>query len=117
MTTPHFKTNIQVLDKMLGIDKKVEAEINNDRILLIKGGPGSGKTTLGLQILNNHLKRNEEEGSTTFIAGYVSLEIDPELSIEYASKSFQFERRAYKINQRLLQSEREPSAQIIRCYI
>jgi hypothetical protein len=121
MTTPYFKTDIAVLDKMLGIDKKVEAEINNDlakinndRIVLIKGGPGSGKTTLGLQILNNHLKRNGIEGSTTFIAGYVSLEIDPDLSIEYASKSFQFDKLNekspnfyYKSNEKLRDSIKE----------
>jgi ABC-type glycerol-3-phosphate transport system substrate-binding protein len=102
MDAPYFKTGIKELDTMLGIEKNSNGKKeNNNRIALIKGGPGSGKTTLGLQVLHNHLKRNKEKDkkdNTQFVACYVSLEIDPKLSSEYASSRFNFTELTDKVN-------------------
>ena len=94
MTATNFKTEIKELDKILGVEnratvmksKESQEPESNDKIILIKGGPGSGKTTLGLQILNNNLKNSKCD-----VVGYVSLELDKDTSVNYAANSFNFE--------------------------
>jgi KaiC/GvpD/RAD55 family RecA-like ATPase len=84
MSSYKFNTGIEELDKMLGVNKGKKGEKIYNKIVLIKGGPGSGKTTLGLQIINNHLKTENN------IAGYVSLEIEPNVSCDYVENNFCF---------------------------
>lgn len=53
--TNYIKTGFDVLDKMLGGEG-----IKLGTSVLVRGQPGSGKTTLGLQILDSYLKKNSD---------------------------------------------------------
>ena len=72
-------TGINALDEMLG-----GRGIPYGSTVLIRGGPGTGKTTLALQIVRQHLKT---EGH---VAAFVSLEKEPAKVIEYANAAFNF---------------------------
>ena len=89
MKKESFYSGIPELDTLLGKDYEKTEEKNYNKLILIKGGPGSGKTTLGLQILNNHLKRNKSSNNR-YNAAYVSLELEPKVSYEYASRCYNF---------------------------
>ena len=55
-------TEIEVLDKLLGFKgEKSNIKPKPGSIILIRGEPGSGKTTLGLQILSQNLNRMSQE--------------------------------------------------------
>jgi hypothetical protein len=75
------------LDKLLGFGGPGDnaAEIGRGAIVLLRGGPGSGKTTLGLQWINQHLKN---PGNSALL---VSLEEDPEQLIKSVRMKFGFE--------------------------
>jgi RecA/RadA recombinase len=79
MLPNNFRTGIKELDKMLG-----STGIPPQNIIIIKGGPGSGKTTLGIQIINNHLKYENCN------AGFISLEVDNKIVLSYAKQNFGF---------------------------
>jgi hypothetical protein len=53
-----MKTGIPELDEMIGLRNTggETEEIDSGSVMLIRGEPGSGKTTLGLQILSNNAK-------------------------------------------------------------
>src|SRR4051812_46321974 len=70
-----LKTRIYTLDRMLGADSGAPPEVAGE-VVLLRGAPGSGKTTLGLEILARHLLHD-----TDAIAAFVSLEVAPDLAI------------------------------------
>jgi KaiC/GvpD/RAD55 family RecA-like ATPase len=72
-----FTTGVATLDRLLG------GPLGGREVVLLRGGPGTGKTTLTLQILSNHLGGG---GSGAFL----SLEDDPTEAIERARRSFGF---------------------------
>jgi len=72
-----MKTGINALDKMLG------AGIPTGSLVLLRGGPGSGKTTLALQIVANHLRA--QEGN---LAVFISLEKDPTEVLEHVKLAY-----------------------------
>ena len=80
-----MKTEIKELDALLGNES-----IQPGSIIVIKGGPGSGKTTLGLQILNNNLKAYRENGGEEINAGFISLEVPFKKAIDYARSLYGF---------------------------
>ncbi|MFA5422288.1 MAG: hypothetical protein WC374_00325 [Phycisphaerae bacterium] len=97
-------THIDVLDKLLGLVKD-QIEILGGKIILIRGEPGSGKTTLGLQILSENLRSIREEcneaakkqGKDTATqdnnkqkVAFFSLETDPGQAIEYTKDKYGF---------------------------
>ncbi|MBN1796833.1 MAG: extracellular solute-binding protein [Sedimentisphaerales bacterium] len=79
-----IKTGIDALDKMLGGGMPAKSTV------LLRGAPGSGKTTLALQIINNFLeiaskgKPDDKKQEAVFI----SLEKDPDEVIEHFKKSY-----------------------------
>ena len=75
-----IETGIPALDRMLG-----GKGLPHPSIVLLRGGPGSGKTTLALQIIASHLRSDNPKG----YAAFVSLEADPERTIEYANATFE----------------------------
>jgi hypothetical protein len=82
---PGIYTWILELDKMLGLSKdsaKEEVRLKPGRILLIRGEPGSGKTTLALQILSENIK----EGNNDFL--FFSLETNPYEVMSRSQKMF-----------------------------
>jgi len=76
------RTHIQELDRLLGLGEP--NAFAPGRIVLVRGAPGTGKTTLCLQILNQYVKH--ESGGACLL----SLETDPERALELAHKSFAF---------------------------
>jgi energy-coupling factor transporter ATP-binding protein EcfA2 len=78
-----WKTGFPALDKMLGFERpawqRASIVVNTNetspkgQIVLLRGAPGTGKTTLGLQMLLNHLVSNASNCPGLFI----SLEADP----------------------------------------
>jgi len=109
MSTYKFSTGINVLDKMLGLSNEKKGGKTYNKIVLIKGGPGSGKTTMGLQIINNHLKTEK------FIAGYVSLEIEPDVSCGYVAENFLF-KEFRKNSDRFFKTSKEELIRSLRDY-
>ena len=85
-----LRTEIPVLDKLLGIepDSSSNFYFEPNQIFVIRGEPGSGKTTLGLQILSKkieklaNIKSNEHEQNQKLV--FISLERDPYEILEYA---------------------------------
>ena len=77
-----WKTGFPALDKMLGFERpawqraSIIANTNGKplkgQIVLLRGAPGTGKTTLGLQMLLNHVVSKD---SSTGL--FISLEADP----------------------------------------
>ncbi len=61
LVRPEFKTNIPAVDKLLGYNESLGAGtgIRPGDIIVLRGGPGSGKTTLGLQIMSNYLASDD----------------------------------------------------------
>lgn len=85
-----IKTEIKELDSLLGNE-----EIKEGSIIIIKGGPGSGKTTLGLQILNNNLAKQrksayKDKDSDKLQAVFLSLEVPHKSAIEHVKSSYNF---------------------------
>jgi KaiC/GvpD/RAD55 family RecA-like ATPase len=74
-----IETNIKALDEMLG-GGMVEGSI-----VLLRGAPGSGKTTLALQILEKHLKNYPGESGV-----FISLEKAPRLVVAHMGKAYSF---------------------------
>ncbi len=76
-----MKTHIDALDEMLGLNRvlnnlEVSASIPRHLVLLLRGAPGSGKTTLGIQILANHLKaQSENNPGSTNMGLFFTLEV------------------------------------------
>ncbi len=93
LKTNGLRTNIEVLDKMLGCDltDSPDTSLPPGSVFLIRGEPGAGKTTLGLQILSAQLaqddKNQKDEDKKSEIILF-SLEKDPESVIDYANKEF-----------------------------
>lgn len=88
-------TRIDVLDKLLGYDKFERPEVRLDpgTILVIRGEPGAGKTTLGLQILSKNLEylrqnRQNDVEETKYV--FFSLETDPVDVLGYAQAQYVF---------------------------
>ncbi|MBN1155461.1 hypothetical protein JXB12_11135 [candidate division KSB1 bacterium] len=89
-----LSTQIPVLDKLLGIesDKSSNFSLEPNQIFVIRGEPGSGKTTLGLQILSKNIEKlvsiqsdlNEKIPKLVFI----SLERDPNEILRYAKTHY-----------------------------
>ena len=94
-------THIDVLDKLLGLEGG-KIGIKEGGIILIRGEPGSGKTTLGLQIMSQTLKKlheEEEKKKNEDIEGqkgkkakviFYSLESDPAELLGYVNKKYSF---------------------------
>ncbi len=87
-----FKTNIEPLDKLLGYspDPLGGTGIHPGDIIVLRGGPGSGKTTLGLQIISKFLESDDCLYTQDLAAIFLSLEVDPARAIEKVTKDFHF---------------------------
>jgi len=72
-------TGVSALDQMLG-----GQGIPPGTIVLIRGGPGSGKTTLSLQMMAHHLRDPQNSGC------YLSLESPPDEVIRESQRKFGF---------------------------
>jgi len=70
-----IKTYIEELDKLLGIHQPPDC-LDFGTTILLRGGPGSGKTTLALQIIGNFL--NEGDNPPRPHALFISCEQEPE---------------------------------------
>lgn len=81
----YVNTHIDVLDKLLGKSTVAEGHgvIEEGSIVIIRGEPGCGKTTLGLQILSEYL--GAHPGAW---AGYFSLEKPPDLVLNKMEADF-----------------------------
>jgi len=83
-----MSTGIQELDRLLG------GGFDPGTVVLLRGGPGSGKTTLGLQLIDRHLTRAirsaEHEENQVGAAVFLSLEVDPIRALKHVKKSFGF---------------------------
>jgi len=81
-----MRTGISELDEMIGLKSMGEGmeEIPPKNVVLIRGEPGSGKTTLGLQILSHNARRPTAKNIL-----YISLEQNPELVLSRVQESFQ----------------------------
>ena len=75
-----MKTGIITLDRLLGLDGNREIEPG---IIMLRGGPGSGKTTLALQIMANYLKDPANKGT------FVSIELEPHRILTHVNREFQ----------------------------
>jgi len=83
-----FYTYDPTLDAMLGLDQKKNNGLKPGSIILLRGGPGSAKTTLSLQILRNHIAKN---GNSSAV--FVSLEVDPQAALDHVGVfDFDFEK-------------------------
>ena len=85
MANAILKTGISALDAMLG-----DKGIPSGSIVLVRGGPGTGKTTLALQIIANHLAQKRQEKKQNEYAAFVSLETDPDRAVQHAKEAFGF---------------------------
>jgi hypothetical protein len=78
--SPEFKTNIEPLDRMLGYNEDLGhgTGIRPGDIIVLRGGPGSGKTTLGLQIMSRYLESEDcRYAGDKLAAVFLSLESEP----------------------------------------
>ncbi len=87
-----FKTNIEPLDKLLGYSPDLHGGtgIRPGDIIVLRGGPGSGKTTLGLQIISKFLESDDCLYTQDLAAIFLSLEVDPARAIEKVTRDFHF---------------------------
>jgi len=76
----NMRIGIDALDMMLGATGILQGST-----ILVRGGPGTGKTTLALQIINEYVKTAQN------FAAFISLEVDPERAILYADDRFHFD--------------------------
>lgn len=85
-----IRTEIEVLDKLLGYDEfeRPDIRIEPGSIFLIRGEPGAGKTTLGLQILSQNLERTKSDTDTKYV--FFSLEREPSEVLEYTKTGYGF---------------------------
>jgi hypothetical protein len=88
-----FRTNIPPLDRLLGYRESLNSGtgIYPGDIIVIRGGPGSGKTTLGLQIISSYLASDEcrfMENNPAAI--FLSLETDPKKAIRKVKRDYNF---------------------------
>jgi RecA/RadA recombinase len=77
---PEFKTNIAPLDSLLGYNEDLGrgTGIKAGDIIVLRGGPGSGKTTLGLQIMSSYLASDDcRHAGDKLAVVFFSLEIKP----------------------------------------
>ncbi|HEY3852968.1 MAG TPA: hypothetical protein VGO67_01085 [Verrucomicrobiae bacterium] len=89
-----WRTHIPELDKMLGVtrapwERKYDQFSNGAAhpVVLLRGAPGSGKTTLGLQIAANHLR--EQDGRPEVekrLVIFLSLETKARLAVDAAKE-------------------------------
>jgi hypothetical protein len=83
-----MSTGIRELDGLLG------GGFDQGTVVLLRGGPGSGKTTLALQLIDRHLTRaiqstqgaDDEPGAAIFL----SLEVDAFRAVQHVRRSFDF---------------------------
>jgi len=87
-----FLTHMSEIDKLIGIDGLLApgSGISGGDIILLKGGPGSGKTTLGLQILSRYVEQLDASTAQNQKAIFISLESDPHSNIEKVIRDFNF---------------------------
>ena len=84
-----MNSGMKELDRLLGYDpeKGAAREIGSipiGSVLLIRGQPGSGKTTLALQIIDRYLQSGRRR------AAFISLESAPQAVVEHAYDTFGF---------------------------
>ena len=72
-------TGFKPLDEMLG------GGIPRGNVVLLRGGPGSGKTTLAMHLMAHHLTRRRAPTDIQPKAVYVSLELDPKEAMDHAA--------------------------------
>ncbi|MCB9501650.1 MAG: hypothetical protein H6696_06900 [Deferribacteres bacterium] len=92
----NIKTEIPVLDKLLGFSevKSNNSSLERSGIMILRGEPGSGKTTLGLQILSNNILKlqflspDQKKNAPRFY--FISLEGDPYDIVQYSKSCFSF---------------------------
>jgi RecA/RadA recombinase len=101
-----FATGIPTLDHMLG-GKGIE----DGSIVLVRGGPGSGKTTLSLQMLAHHLAPKSDPEGVSGSAVLLSLESPPEDVLRRA-RSF-FPELPEPDGKRLLLLDRHDTARLV----
>ena len=81
-------TGIDELDRLLG------GGFAPGTVVLLRGGPGSGKTTLGLQLIDRHLTRAiqsaDRDKSEVGAAVFLSLEVEPTRALTHVNESFGF---------------------------
>ena len=77
MSNSGIRTGIEALDSMLG------GELPGGSLVLLRGTPASGKTTLAIQILANHLSSHSKS-----TAAFVSLQANPAKVIQHARSAF-----------------------------
>src|ERR1035438_2968498 len=77
-------TGIDELDALLGMEGE---DFPDNALVLIRGGPAAGKTTLALQILDRQLRRQD----VISFALFISLEQDPHSVLKRARASFNLE--------------------------
>ena len=77
MSNSGIRTGIDALDEMLG------GELPAGSLVLLRGTPASGKTTLAIQILANHLSRHPKTA-----AAFVSLQAGPARVAQYMRSAF-----------------------------
>lgn len=107
-----MRTGISTLDDMIG------GEILPGHSILLRGGPGSGKTTLALQIIAKHLSADKKRRAV-----FISLETSPRTALEYATQNygFQFENsRCVCIDSLTLdgyvdREDPDPVAHLVKC--
>jgi archaellum biogenesis ATPase FlaH len=82
-----MKSGIPELDEMIGLQTTGEEskEIAPKTVILIRGEPGSGKTTLGLQMLSHHAEAVHAENVL-----FISLEQDPSQVLKRVKESYRF---------------------------
>lgn len=92
----YIVTGIPELDRMLGegsqdqSDPKSPGVIPVGSIVLIRGEPGSGKTTLALQIMNAFLDENERGKEIKHFGNLISLEEKGKTLIERLDRAYGF---------------------------
>ena len=82
-----MNTGIEQLDRLLG------GGFDPGSVILLRGGPGSGKTTLALQLLDRHLAQGNanSSGDSELGAGvFLSLEVEPDRALLHVNRSFGF---------------------------